>query len=163
MTKSLGPEIIAQLSNAEFEPERLTSELSYCRAEAVWKSAIQQFPDLAHIEGEARTKLVDEFCGLERQRQQLAQREVLAAHGSTMPRGSMGQMGIIRSEIARKRGHMAVRKLVGRTSEVMQKIKPVMLMSPLSIASSFLPTLPTLISLLLTKQVRSNLRMHLAR
>jgi very-short-patch-repair endonuclease len=133
-----GEEIAKRIFSNARNVGSVIAELSFCRAETIWSNAVRQFPELGRIEGDARLTLVDEFCQLEQQRQQLAQREVLVKHGAGIPRGSMGQIGTIRSEIARRRGHMAVRKLVGRTGEVLQKIKPVMLMSPLSIAQ-FLP------------------------
>ena len=47
-------------------------------------------------------------------------------------------MNTIRSEIARKRGHMPIRKLFKTTGETLQRIKPVLLMSSISVAQ-FLP------------------------
>lgn len=114
------------------------ADLAFCRAEEIWKAALRVQPQLSQLEGEARQELVEEFRLLENQRQKFAQREVLATHGANMPRGSVGQMGTVRGEIARKRGHLPVRKLVGRAGQVLQQIKPVMLMSPLSVAQ-FLP------------------------
>ena len=55
-----------------------------------------------------------------------------------MPRGNYGAMNTIRAEIARRRGHMAIRKLFKTTGETLQRIKPVLLMSPISVAQ-FLP------------------------
>ncbi len=114
------------------------ADFAFCRAEEIWRAALRVQPQLSQLEGEARQELVEEFRLLENQRQKFAQREVLASHGAKMPRGSVGQMGTVRGEIARKRGHLPVRKLVGRAGQVLQQIKPVMLMSPLSVAQ-FLP------------------------
>jgi superfamily I DNA and/or RNA helicase len=47
-------------------------------------------------------------------------------------------MGIIRAEIGKKRHHLPIRKLLERAATAVQKIKPVFLMSPLSVAQ-FLP------------------------
>ncbi len=47
-------------------------------------------------------------------------------------------MGIIRAEIGRKRGHMPLRKLMKMAGDAIQKIKPVFLMSLVSVAQ-FLP------------------------
>jgi very-short-patch-repair endonuclease len=114
------------------------ADMAFCRAEEIWKAALRVQPLLSQLEGEVRQELVEEFRLLENQRQKFAQREVLATHSAKMPRGSVGQMGTLRGEIARKRGHLPVRKLVGRAGQVLQQIKPVMLMSPLSVAQ-FLP------------------------
>ncbi len=114
------------------------ADLAFCRAEEIWKAALGVQPQLFQLEGEARQELVEEFRLLENQRQKFAQREVLATHGARMPRGSVGQMGTVRDQIARQRGHLPVRKLMTHTAKVLQLIKPVMLMSPLSVAQ-FLP------------------------
>lgn len=47
-------------------------------------------------------------------------------------------MGVIRAEIARKRGHMPLRKLMKTAGNTIQKIKPVFLMSPVTVAQ-YLP------------------------
>src|SRR5262245_16798621 len=47
-------------------------------------------------------------------------------------------MGIIRAEIGKKRGHRAIRKLISDAGSAVQRLKPVFLMSPLSVAQ-FLP------------------------
>ena len=119
--------------------DRIEADLAYARAEAIWKSALSSAPEIASLEGEARQALVDEFRQLDQQRQRFAQREVLSSHGNAMPRGSVGQMGVVRGEIARKRGHLPVRKLFSKAGPVLQQIKPVMLMSPLSVAQFLSP------------------------
>ena len=55
-------------------------------------------------------------------------------HAEKIPRGSLGAMNVIRSEIKRKRGHMPIRKLFKTTGVTLQRIKPVLLMSPISVA-----------------------------
>ena len=65
-------------------------------------------------------------------------RSVRARHQASIPRGAQGGMGIIRAEIGRKRGHMPLRKLMKMAGDTIQKIKPVFLMSPVSVAQ-FLP------------------------
>ncbi len=50
----------------------------------------------------------------------------------------MGDMAIIRGEVERKKGHMPIRRLLDRAGATIQRIKPVFLMSPLSVAQ-FLP------------------------
>lgn len=137
--RALGAENAAvALETGAIPVDRIEADIAYCRAESIWKQAIAVQPDLARVEGDARQALVDEFRQLEDRRQKFAQREVLAKHGAAMPPGSLGEMGVVRGEIARKRGHLPVRKLMNRTGSVMQRIKPVMLMSPLSVAQ-FLP------------------------
>ncbi len=114
------------------------AEVTFARAEHVWRSAVAADGSLAAISGDARSRLIERFRDLELRRRKLAAREVLARLSSDMPRGSAGEMAVVRGEIARKRGHMPVRRLLQRAAGVVQRIKPVMLMSPLSV-SQFIP------------------------
>ena len=63
---------------------------------------------------------------------------IRSRHLAQLPTGAAGEMGVIRGEIARKRRHMSIRRLMGRAGGMLQRIKPVFLMSPISIAQ-FLP------------------------
>jgi hypothetical protein len=65
-------------------------------------------------------------------------RSVRARHQAAIPRGAQGGMGVVRAEIARKRGHMPLRKLMKTAGDTIQKIKPVFLMSPVTVAQ-YLP------------------------
>ena len=51
----------------------------------------------------------------------------------------MGPVGVRRGEIARRRGHMPIRQLVQRAGPAIQALKPVMMMSPLSVAQFLTP------------------------
>ena len=50
----------------------------------------------------------------------------------------MGEMAIVRGEVARKRGYLPIRKLIQRAGRTVQAIKPVFMMSPISVAQ-YLP------------------------
>ena len=132
-----GPFVDA-ISDGSLPPERGVQELHFARAELIWNTALQRYPQLQTLNGLDRSRRVDRFRDLEGKRRLLARREVLARHSGEMPRGYSGEMGVIRGEIGRKRGHMPVRKLMQHAGGMVQKIKPVMLMSPLSVAQ-FLP------------------------
>jgi hypothetical protein len=63
---------------------------------------------------------------------------VLARYLEKRPNGYVGEMGIIRAEINKKRGHRPIRKLISDAGSAAQQLKPIFLMSPLSVAQ-FLP------------------------
>jgi superfamily I DNA and/or RNA helicase len=48
-------------------------------------------------------------------------------------------MGIVSAEIDKKRGHRALRKLMSDAGSAIQRLKPVFLMSPLSVAQFIQP------------------------
>jgi hypothetical protein len=120
-------------------PERAVEELRHARAEALWKVAIKRDPELSRASGEARSALVSEFKRLEIDRRGAVAALIRARHASTIPQGAMGEMAVIRGEIARKRGHMPIRKLIQRAGRTIQVLKPVFMMSPISVAQYLHP------------------------
>jgi len=61
-------------------------------------------------------------------------------HWKGLPRHQAGgQLGVLRQEFAKKRRHLPIRKLLSGAGEVIQIIKPVFMMSPLSIAKYLTP------------------------
>lgn len=60
-------------------------------------------------------------------------------HWQRLPRyQAVGQVGILQEQISKKRAQMAIRNLIGELGLAIQQIKPVMMMSPLSVAT-YLP------------------------
>ena len=112
--------------------------MRYARAESLWNLALAQNSDLRGLAQERRHDLVATFAKLERQHLKDNVTSILAGHLAQVPQGAMGEMGVIRGEIAKKRAHMALRRLFGRAGTAVQRIKPVLLMSPISVAQ-FLP------------------------
>jgi very-short-patch-repair endonuclease len=107
-------------------------------AEALWRRATSDNPELATIEGDIRTECVLDFRDLDQQRIRAARHEVLSQYLDTRPSGYAGAMGIIRAETEKKRKHRSIRKLMLDAGSAVQQLKPIMLMSPLS-AAQFLP------------------------
>lgn len=131
-------DVARRLADGRLAPEDAAEELRHARAEALWRRAIETQPRLAALDGAERHRLVETFARLERERRAVLAATIRARHAAGLPRGALGEMGVIRGEIARKRGHMAIRRLVTRAGGALQRIKPVFLMSPLSVAQ-YLP------------------------
>ena len=119
-------------------PGRALEELRHGRAEALWNRARQVAPVLASPALGERGKHAATFARLDHKRRHSVAGLIMARHAAAMPRGSVGAMGIIRGEIARKRGHKTIRRLMADAGRTLQEIKPVFLMSPISVAQ-FLP------------------------
>lgn len=130
--------IVARLSAGLIPLEHASDCYRYARAEALWKYIIASTPALETLRGDQRTSLVTRFRELERHLFAATAREIAAKHVAGIPAGAQGQMGYVRGQIARKRGHASIRKLMENAGEAIQKIKPVFLMSPISVAQ-FLP------------------------
>ncbi|HUI20183.1 MAG TPA: DUF3320 domain-containing protein [Methylocella sp.] len=137
--RSAGPVRIASaLASGALDPESALLEIETAFAEACWKKAIAETPSLANFDGDQQNALVAQFTDLEEKSREATMLRVRARHRARIPRGAQGGMGVIRAEIGRKRSHMPLRKLMKMAGSTIQKIKPVFLMSPVSVAQ-FLP------------------------
>ena len=130
--------IVHALREGCLEAARATEEFRYACAEARWNAARRARPELDALPALDRHALVGLFRTLEQERLEATRKLVLSRHFEQMPRGTVGEMGVIRGEIGRKRGHKPVRWVMKNTNAMVQRIKPVMLMSPISVAQ-FLP------------------------
>ena len=96
-------------------------------------------PELGLLDGAERAANVESFKRLDQQLQGLASQEAALKHFEALPVGSAGQVGIVRGECNKKRRHMPLRKLLDKAGEAVATIKPVFLMSPLSVAQFLRP------------------------
>lgn len=101
----------------------------------------RQKPALAQFDGMLHNNHVSEFRQLDRERLALAKYRTLVAHYDSLPPrdSGVGSTGIIKAEMERKRGHRTVRRLLKDAGSVVQAIKPVFMMSPLSVAQFLEP------------------------
>lgn len=131
-------EIASDLASGAMRPSDARPVTDLLVAEALWERARQEDPTLMEIEGTVRSDRVSEFRELDRLRIAAARHDVLCHYLEERPAGYQGEMGIIRAEIGKKRGHRALRKLILDAGAAVQRLKPVFLMSPLSVAQ-FIP------------------------
>jgi len=132
-------ELRERLADGRLEPERARGTFEFARAEAVWKRLRQETPELGLVDGAERAANVESFKQLDQQLQVVASQEAALKHFEALPAGSAGQVGIVRGECNKKRGHMPLRKLLDKAGEAVATIKPVFLMSPLSVAQFLRP------------------------
>ena len=138
--RELGLGAIADiLYDGSLEPPQARPKADLLIAEALWRKAQVDNPAIDEIDGTERTECVESFRALDRKRIEAARSEVLRTYLSQRPTGSAGEMGIIRAEIGKKRRHLPIRRLLERAATAVQKVKPVFLMSPLSVAQFFPP------------------------
>lgn len=131
--------LAGRLANGEMNVESATIELRFARAEAIWRRALASNPALADLANVDRHALVAQFSRLEKQHLHDNVTGIVAAHLSQLPRGALGEMKIIRGEMGKKRGHKALRRLFSEAPTAIQRIKPVLLMSPISVAQYLTP------------------------
>lgn len=103
--------------------------------EAAWRER----PVLAEFDGPVHEGVVQQFRHLDESMFAHNRQVVALRHWERMPRGhGAGQLGLLRREFEKKRRHLPLRRLVQRAGNAIQSIKPVFMMSPLSIAK-FVP------------------------
>jgi hypothetical protein len=98
--------------------------------------ALEEYPDLASFQGRAHDAVVAEFQGRDRQRLLLARREVGLQHAAGIPRGDrpVGELGILSREWQKQKRHLPLRRLIKVAGRAILAIKPVWMMSPMSLA-----------------------------
>jgi len=99
------------------------------------------YPQLREFDGDQHNLLVANFREGDRHRIEQTRIEILSKHYATMPRGDsgIGALGILSGEFAKKRNHLPIRKLMKKAGGAIQALKPVFMMSPLSVAQFLEP------------------------
>ena len=132
-----GAGLLEALTSGALPAGKAVDEFNYACAEAQWSALRASVPEIGELARLDRHKLVARFRELELERIRTSKNAVLANHYKRVPRGSTGEMGLVRGEIGRKRGHKSVRWLMKHAGTALQRIKPVMLMSPYPLPPSF--------------------------
>ncbi|MFO0914388.1 MAG: DUF3320 domain-containing protein [Pirellulales bacterium] len=109
--------------------------------EQLIRSAFDQYAELREFDGGSHELLIAKFRQLDLQRLQLARQEVAMSHFQGLPssNGDLGEIGVIRREIKKKRAHLPLRRLLHQAGHAVQAVKPVFMMSPLSVAQYLEP------------------------
>ncbi|MGJ4927000.1 DUF3320 domain-containing protein [Bradyrhizobium sp. HKCCYLS2038] len=121
--------------------DRLPQAFDNSYYEAMRSVIFAQHPQLKRFDGELHDRLVDGFRKLDVERMQLARDQIAHEHATALPRnaGGIGPLGVLNGELAKKRNHLPIRQLLERAGPVVQQIKPIFLMSPLSVAQFLKP------------------------
>lgn len=116
-------------------------QLDYLRYDAVLSAAWKTIPSLAEFQGQSYEELRNRFTQLDTERIELSRLQVAQKHHENFPNLSAdsGQVAIVRREINKKRKHFPIRRLLKEAGHAIQKIKPVFMMSPLSVAQFLEP------------------------
>lgn len=141
--RSLGcSDVVARLEDGSLAPDQVIPAFEMRYFEAVHADQIRIDPELGRFDGTLHGRLAREFADLDQQRIALASVEVVRAHHARMPArdgGAVGPLGTLRTEMQKKRGHMPIRKLMEKAGPAVQALKPVFMMSPLSVAQFLAP------------------------
>ena len=135
-------DLVDRLDAGRITPDALASAFEMAYFEATYARMVRLEPDLARFDGATHGRIVQEFAALDRQRILAASAEVVHAHYQNVPPrdgGALGPLGVLRGEIQKKKGHISLRKLVERAGPALRALKPVFMMSPLSVAQFLVP------------------------
>ena len=132
--------LVDGLHDGRIAPEDSASLLQVAYDQALIRKAFRDHPDLAEFDGPAHERWVEEFRALDRARIELARSEVAAAHFDAIPRNAAGgELAVVRREFEKKRRHKPLRQLIREAGTAILGIKPVFLMSPISVAQYLEP------------------------
>ena len=128
----------------ELEQGRLSADVIYgielMYYESAMKRVLKKRDLLLNFSGITQDRIVEEFRRLDNERIRNTRYEVTQKHFQGIPKGgNAGEVGIIRGEIRKKRRHRTLRKLLREAGKAIQAIKPVFMMSPLSVAQYLEP------------------------
>lgn len=135
-------EVVARLEDGRLEPQETLAAFEMAYFEALYADMVDRDPELGRFDGHQHGRLARDFADMDLQRISVASYEVARKHHEAVPSrdgGSVGPLGVLRSEMNRKRGHMPIRKLMERAAPAIQALKPVFMMSPLSVAQFLAP------------------------
>lgn len=90
---------------------------------------------------------IKEFCDLDREYTELTCNEIQARLAARLPHGGEAasqnsEMGILRRERLKKRRHIPIRQLFQKIPNLLRRLKPCLLMSPISVAQYLDPAHP---------------------
>ena len=129
------PEVSEAAASRPDAARHLTALFEHACYAAWLDSAFRERPVLAEFDGATHAGIIDRFRELDSA--QFRQNQILIAelHWEQLPRyQGGGQLGILKREFQKKTRHMPVRRLMEKAGRAIQSIKPVFMMSPLSIA-----------------------------
>ncbi|RYG35826.1 DUF3320 domain-containing protein [bacterium] len=114
---------------------RLTEAFERSWYNGVVREAVTARPAIGHFNRQGHEATVAEFRRLDDVALRLNRAKVALAHWKSVPRASAGgAIGWLKTQFELKQNHKPIRIAMERAGEAVQAIKPVFLMSPLSVA-----------------------------
>jgi hypothetical protein len=135
--------LVERITVGRIAPTDGAAVFRFARAEALFRAMLKQYPDLEQFDGGKFEELIDEFCTLDIKRLELARAEVAASHWDGIGRKRAGNTAeavqLLKHEMQKQRRHLPLRELLSRAGSAVQAVKPVFMMSPLSVAQYLEP------------------------
>ncbi|MBW6525267.1 DUF3320 domain-containing protein [Sphingomonas sp. RHCKR7] len=135
-------EVVDRLRDGRLTGPDVVPAFEMAYHEALYSDMVAHDPELGRFDGTLHGRLAREFADMDRQRIAAASVEVVRSHHRRMPaRDGMGfgPLGTLKAEMQKRRGHMPIRRLMDKAGPAIQALKPVFMMSPLSVAQFLAP------------------------
>jgi very-short-patch-repair endonuclease len=117
----------------------LFSVYERARLAALLDRAFRERPSLAAFDGQSHSQVVDHFRRLDLLQLKYDGALLAARHADSVPKaGGNGAIGVLWREFEKRRKFLPIRTLIMNAGNAIQAIKPVFMMSPISIAN-YLP------------------------
>ncbi len=139
-----GIEEVANIAASwEAAGDRLVEVFDRTWYSGVVREAFESRPILATLENKEHENLIQEFRELDTLMLEINRAKVALKHWEQVPRYTAGgSLGLLLREMEKQRGHKPIRKIMLEAGEAIQAIKPVFMMSPLSVAMYLPPEGP---------------------
>lgn len=132
--------LVALVELGKLSASQLLSSFRRVVAHQQLEAIFQQDLELATFDGKLHNQRVAAFRHLDRQRLDLAKVNVLTKHYQHIPpKRPVGAVGTVLGEVNKQRSHRPIRQLLSQAGAVVQDLKPVFMMSPLSVAQFLEP------------------------
>ena len=133
-------EVTEAAASREDAYRQLTGLFEHACYSAWLDLAFRERPTLAEFDGATHAGIVERFRELDMAQFHRNRALIAERHWQQLPRQhGGGQLGVLRREFQKKRRHLPVRVLMTKAGRAIQSIKPVFMMSPLSIAKYIPP------------------------
>lgn len=122
----------------KYAPEAFINAYDYKWYDELVERAFKSKPEIYNFNVSGHKTKIGNFVEIDKKLMIQNCCKLALNHYMGIPRGFDGEMKTIRQEINKKRNIMPIRKLIGYAGRAIQSIKPVFMMSPMSIAT-YLP------------------------
>lgn len=140
-------DLVAALELHDMPPSDARAEAEYAMLDAWLRATIDRDSQLREFTSAEHQKRIEHFRRIDREMMDLTQAELrsrLAARAPSLDvnANSQSELGILKRELAKKGRHLPVRQLMKQIPNLVARLKPCFLMSPMSIAQYLDSSLP---------------------
>jgi very-short-patch-repair endonuclease len=139
LSLAIDDSLFQRIYDGRIPPAELPERVSLAIYEQIWNHMCRSDTELARIDGRLLDQVVGSFRSLDQARVSAAAAEVKRRHADNRPRGTVGEMAIVHQEINKVRKFLPLRRLLDQAGNAIRRLKPVFLMSPLSVAQYLAP------------------------